>query len=172
MPRHAYQAIRDIALLGGRPSRAHGPPAACERPAGMYGSCPTDAGRTVPGGTTATPHPATDGGALMSLLGSGAGRAIRTRLIRGRRLSIVPLAAPDSASRVDAEVINDSLHTLVQLETDARRQAPGQFCLGCGPAATVCPWWRGEPTDVWLCGDHDGHHSRHPAQSRHRQPPH
>jgi hypothetical protein len=61
------------------------------------------------------------------MLGSGTGSGYPNEIDTRQTFINSPLAAPDSASRIDAEFVNDSLHTLVQLETTLGARPQGNF---------------------------------------------
>jgi len=63
----------------------------------------------------------------MSLLGSGSGSGYPNEIDTRQTFVNSPLASPDSSSRIDAEFVNDSLHTLVQLETTLGARPQGNF---------------------------------------------
>lgn len=63
----------------------------------------------------------------MSQLGSGTGSGYPNEIDTRQVYVNSPLAAPDSASRIDSEFVNDSLHTLVQIETTLGARPQGNF---------------------------------------------
>jgi hypothetical protein len=63
----------------------------------------------------------------MAQLGSGSGSNFPDAIDTRQTYINAPMAAPDSASRVDAEFCNDALHALVQLETTLGARPQGDF---------------------------------------------